>query len=136
MVETMETYQVTDNQSLYESFTNRFDALRFAVRLDYMVKIKQWRHTGERLQNGFSYKGDNSLKMTESVTLHELADHPWLTLHGEMWNRLAEAVATDIARGTGLYTTLDGLEYWQNEQEYIDQAEQHMTESGLKRVDL
>ena len=128
-METIETYRVTEGDNRRE-FTNKFDALRYAVRSEGMNEVSVWHHTGERLANGFAYKGERSLKMVDRVVLNANADHPWLTLYGEAWNRLAEAVATDIARGTGLY--LDGLECWQNAQEYIDRAEQHMTDSGLK----
>ena len=128
-LEFYETYRVTDGDDRRE-FANKFDALRYAVRSEGMTEVSLWRHRGERLANGFVYKGEDSLKMVDRVVLNANADHPWLTLYGETWNRLAEAVATDIARCTGLY--LDGLECWQNAQEYIDKAEQHMTDSGLK----
>ena len=128
-LEFYETYRVTEGDERRE-FTNKFDALRYAVRSEGMTEVSLWHHTGERLANGFAYKGERSLKMVDRVVLNANADHPWLTLYGETWNRLAEAVAADIARGAGLYGT--GRASKRNAQQYIDKAEQHMTDSGLK----
>ena len=74
-METIETYRVIEGERSL-TFTNKFDALRWAVRSEGMTELSLWHHTGERLANGFAYKGEDSLKMVESVTLYELADHP------------------------------------------------------------
>ena len=59
-METIATYRVTEGDNRRE-FTNWFDALRYAVRSEVMNEVSVWHHTGERLANGFAYKGEDSL---------------------------------------------------------------------------
>jgi hypothetical protein len=140
-METIETFRVTEGEDRRE-FTSKFDALRWAVRSEGMTELSLWHHTGERLQNGFAYKGENSLKMVESVTLYELADHPWLTLRPEVWIDLYSVVAEDLARADGVtldtYTSAEGDQYYTDKgqdafEEFVTQAEQLMTDSGLTK---
>jgi len=135
MVETIETWEVVDGDDRRQ-FSNRFDALRYGVRLQGMVNIRLWHHTGERLANGFAYKGEDSLKMVESITLYEYADHPWLQFGFDGWIDLQEQVAKDIARGEGV--NRDPARNWGSVVllDYMIQAQQLMDESGLKRNDL
>ena len=135
MVETIETWEVVDGDDRRQ-FSSRFDALRFGVRSEGMVDIKLWHHTGERLANGFAYKGEHSLKMVESVTLYEYADHPWLRFGFDGWIDLQEQIAKDIARGEGV--NRDPARNWGSAVllDYMMQAEQLMNESGLRRNDL
>ena len=87
-LELYETYRVTGgdisglwrHDTEYREFTNKFDALRYAVRSQGMTEVSLWLHRGERLANGFIYKGEDSLKMVDRVVLNANADHPWLTL--------------------------------------------------------
>ena len=141
MIETIETYRVTEGDDRRE-FTTRFDALRYAVRSEGMTEVSLWHHTGERLANGFAYKGERSLKMVDRVVLNANADHPWLTLLPETWVYLYSVVAEDLARadGTVLDTHVcpDGDTHYTDEgqeafEKFADQAEQLMTDSGLKR---
>lgn len=126
MIETMETWEVVDGDDR-RKFSSRFDALRYGVRLQGMVDIELWHHTGRRLENGLAYEGEDSLKMVESVTLYENADHPWLQFGFDGWLDMEELVAYDISRAEG----------GQFEPEsYMSWAEKLMTESGLKRNDL
>lgn len=126
MIETMETWEVVDGDDR-RKFSSRFDALRYGVRLQGMVDIELWHHTGRRLENGFAYEGEKSLEMVESVTLYENADHPWLQFGFDGWLDMEELVAYDISRAEG----------GQFEPEsYMSWAEKLMTESGLRRIDL
>lgn len=143
MIETIETYRVTEGDDRRE-FTTRFDALRYAVRSDGMTEVSLWHHTGEVLPNsfGFAYKGERSLKMVDRVVLNANADHPWLTLLPETWVYLYSVVAEDLARADGTvldtYVCPDGDTHYTDEgqqafERFADQAEQLMTDSGLKR---
>ena len=150
-METIETYRVTTTESFcsgfyrYEDrreFTNKFDALRYAVRSEGMTEVSLWHHTGERLANGFAYKGERSLKMVDRVVLNANADHPWLTLLPETWVYLYSVVAEDLARADGTvldtYVCPEGDTHYTDEgqeafERFADQAEQLMTDSGLKR---
>ena len=118
-METIETYRVIEGERSL-TFTNKFDALRWAVR----------------------YKGEDSLKMVESVTLYELADHPWLTLHPETWVELYSVVAEDLARADGVtleaWVCPNGDTHYTDKgqdafEEFVTQAEQLMTDSGLTK---
>lgn len=140
-METIETFRVTEGEDRRE-FTNKFDALRWAVRSEGMAEVSLWHHTGERLANGFAYKGEDSLKMVESVTLYGNADHPWLTLHPVTWVELYSVVAEDLARADGVtldtYTSVEGDQYYTDKgqdafEEFVTQAEQLMTDSGLTK---
>lgn len=140
-METIETYRVIEGERSL-TFTNKFDALRWAVRSEGMTELSLWQHTGERLANGFAYKGEDSLKMVESVTLYELADHPWLTLHPETWVELYSVVAEDLARADGVtletWVCPNGDTHYTDKgqdafEEFVTQAEQLMTDSGLTK---
>jgi|TARA_R110002126_G_scaffold71420_2_gene179097 hypothetical protein len=140
-METIETYRVIEGERSL-TFTNKFDALRWAVRSEGMTELSLWHHTGERLANGFAYKGEDSLKMVESVTLYELADHPWLTLHPETWVELYSVVAEDLARADGVtleaWVCPNGDTHYTDKgqdafEEFVTQAEQLMTDSGLTK---
>ena len=140
-METIATYRVTEGDERRE-FTNLFDALRYAVRSEGMNEVSVWHHTGERLANGFAYKGERSLKMVDRVVLNANADHPWLTLLPETWVYLYSVVAEDLARADGTvldtYVCPDGDTHYTDEgqeafERFADQAEQLMADSGLKR---
>jgi len=147
-METIETYRVTEGEDRRE-FTNKFDALRWAVRSEGMTELSLWHHTGERLANGFAYKGEDSLKMVDRVVLNANADHPylsvghrWLTLHPVTWVELYSVVAEDLARADGVtldtYTSVEGDQYYTDKgqdafEEFVTQAEQLMTDSGLTK---
>ena len=140
-METIATYRVTEGDDRRE-FTNKFDALRYAVRSEGMTEVSLWHHTGERLANGFAYKGERSLKMVDRVVLNANANHPWLTLLPETWVYLYSVVAEDLARAEGVvldtYVCPDGDTHYTDEgqeafERFADQAEQLMTDSGLKR---
>ena len=140
-METIETYRVTEGDDRRE-FTNKFDALRWAVRSEGMAEVSLWHHTGERVQNGFAYKGEGSLKMVDRVVLSANTDHPWLTLHPVTWVELYSVVAEDLARADGVtldtYTSAEGDQYYTDKgqdafEEFVTQAEQLMTDSGLTK---
>ena len=140
-METIETFRVIDGERSL-TFTNKFDALRWAVRSEGMTELSLWHHTGERLANGFAYKGENSLKMVESVTLYGNADHPWLTLHPVTWVELYSVVAEDLARADGVtletWVCPNGDTHYTDKgqdafDEFVTQAEQLMTDSGLTK---
>ena len=148
-METIETYRVTGgdisglwkHDTDYRNFTNKFDALRYAVRSEGMTEVSLWHHTGERLANGFAYKGEDSLKMVDRVVLNANADHPWLTLLPETWVYLYSVVAEDLARADGTvldtYVCPEGDTHYTDEgqeafERFADQAEQLMIDSGLK----
>jgi len=126
MIVKVETWEVLDGDDR-RKFSNRFDALRYGVRSQGMVDIELWYHTGEKLANGFAYKGERSLEMVESVTLYENADHPWLQFGFDGWLDLQELVAYDISRAEG--GQFEPVSY-------MSWAEKLMNESGLKRIDL
>ena len=52
-METIATYRVTEGDDRRE-FTNKFDALRYAVRSNGMTAVSLWHHIGARLANGFA----------------------------------------------------------------------------------
>ena len=150
-METIETYRVTAAESFWSGFyryedrrefTNKFDALRYAVQSEGMTEVSLWHHTGERSANGFIYKGEGSLKMVDRVVLNATADHPWLTLHPEVWIDLYSDVAEDLARAEGVvletYVCPDGDTHYTDKgqdafEEFVTQAEQLMTDSGLTK---
>jgi len=140
-METIETFRVIEGERSL-TFTNKFDALRWAVRSEGMTELSLWHHTGERLANGFAYKGEDSLKMVESVTLYGNADHPWLTLHPVTWVELYSVVAEDLARADGVtletWVCPNGDTHYTDKgqdafEEFVTQAEQLMTDSGLTK---
>ncbi len=150
-METIETYRVTGgdisglwkHDTDYRNFTNKFDALRYAVRSEGMTEVSLWHHTGERLANGFAYKGEDSLKMVDRVVLNANADHPWLTLLPETWVYLYSVVAEDLARADGTvldtYVCPDGDTHYTDEgqeafERFAERAEQLMIDSGLQKL--
>ena len=139
MIETIETWAVREGGHTRQ-FSSRFDALRFGVRSEGMVNIELWHHTGERLANGFAYKGERSLEMVESVTLYENADHPWLQFGFDGWRDLQEQVAKDIARSDRdcqFFNRNPANGWgWNVLEKYMIQAQQLMDESGIRRIDL
>jgi hypothetical protein len=141
-METIATYRVTEGDNRRE-FTNLFDALRYAVRSEGMNELSVWHHTGERLANGFAYKGEDSLKMLDRVVLNANANHPLLTLMPETWVDLYSDVAVDLARAEGVvletYVCPDGDTHYTDEgqeafERFADQAEQLMIDSGLQKL--